>query len=92
MLQRNPKKIMYFFGSFSSYPELHGSGMGLKVGSRKNHSGRHIKCLCPEVPAYNVAAKVQKGASVSGKALAGQRFNCVMKIKQAPTQNEEYFL
>jgi hypothetical protein len=48
--------------------------------------------VCPEVPAYYVAAKVQKSASVSGQTLAGQRFNGVMKIKQAPTQNEEYFL
>jgi hypothetical protein len=50
-----------------------------------------IKCVCHEVPAYYVAAKVQKGASVSGEALAGQRFNGVMKIKQAPTQIEEHF-
>jgi hypothetical protein len=44
------------------------------------------------VRAYYVAAKVQKGASVSGEALAGQRFNGVVKIKQAPTQNEDQFL
>ncbi len=43
------------------------------------------------MPAYYVAAKVQKGASVSGEALAGQRFNGVMKIKQAPTHKEGTF-